>query len=423
MNKLTKQEAIDLLKYPPTHTYQLDGLIPTGVLKQRFDIICDVLKDIKPNYFSNLEDRFLDIGCNKGFFSLYGSQFFDEVVGIDNDKKFIDLCNQLKKKNNTFIHTTFRDFTPTKQFDRIFIGNVHHYLFVESNGWDWIYKLAAITRSGGQVLIEGPIDMACKDVEGLIPENLRDKFNLKTFLEIITNYFELGIIVPTVGYTPDRYIMLFIRKRSLMDNKYELSDLSIIKAIKPSNGVDSEVFLTKNNMVAKVYDISKTDKDEDYFKMKIDIARLSPISNGIVGSIYDKGKFVGWLEKPIKSIPFHYFENELKCFKAHCKNQIFLSRLGYFDGDSATINFVEADKKIITFDKNGVNQIKILNKTYWDLKTGSYPKMLRQSYNLIWVEIIEKICKALSTKDSKEIEKAYQEVLDELEEYNKEASK
>ncbi len=412
---MNKQKLIDDLKYPPTHTYKYLDLKPTGVLKQRWKVIQDIIKDIKPNYFSSLEDRFLDIGCNKGFFSLYAEQIFPEVVGIDNDKRFIDLCNTLKTKNNTqFINTTFRDFTPKVQFDRIFIGNVHHYLFVESNGWDWVRKLATITKSGGQVLIEGPVDMECKDMERVIPENLRDKFNLKTFLEIITNYFELCIITPSIDYTPERYIMLFVRKRSLMDNKYEYSNLPICKPIRMLEDDGAKVFLTRDNMIAKVYDISRSDKDEDYFKMKIDIARMSPISNNIVGSIYDKDKFVGWLEKPIKSKPFRYFENEIKCFKAHCRHQIFLLRLGYFDGDSATINFVEEDGELQTFDKNGVNSIKILNKNYWDTKTGSYPKMLRQSYHLIPEDIIEKICNALSTKDSCKIEKVYQEVLEEL---------
>jgi len=405
------------LKYPPTHTYRYLDLKPTGVLKQRWKIIQDVIKNIKPNYFSKLEGRFLDIGCNKGFFSLVAEQIFPEVVSIDNDKKFIDLCNTIKTSKNTqFIHTSFRDFTPKVQFDRIFIGNTHHYLFVESNGWDWIYKLATITRSGGQILIEGPIDMECRDMERVIPENLRDKFNLKTFLEIMTKYFELCTITPTIDYTPDRYIMLFIRKESMMHKKHELGDLERTGYLhRPdTNDESAKIFLTTNNMIAKVYDISKSDKDEDYFKMKIDIARMSPISNGILGSIYDKGKFVGWLEKPIKSKPFNYFENEIKCFKAHCRHQIFLSRVGYFDGDSATINFVEENGELKNFDKNGVNSIKVLNKSFWDPKTGCYVKMLRQSYHSIWVEVIEKICKAFKTKDSKKIEKAYQEVLEEL---------
>ena len=62
----------------------------------------------------------------------------------------------------------------------------------------------------------------------------------------------------------------------------------------------------------------------------------------------------------------------------------------------------------------GSGTIKVLNKTYWDQKTGCYTKMLRQSYNSISEEIIGNICKAISTKDSKKIEKAYQEVLEEL---------
>ena len=61
-----KQKLIDSLAYPPTHTYILDGLQPTGVLAQRLS----VLNRLAPDFFTK-KGRFLDVGCNKGFFSLY----------------------------------------------------------------------------------------------------------------------------------------------------------------------------------------------------------------------------------------------------------------------------------------------------------------------------------------------------------------
>ena len=97
-----KQQLIDALAYPPTHTYVLDGLKPTGVLAERFA----VLNRLVPDFFTG-NGSFLDVGCNKGFFSLYGSKFFNEVVGIDNTPEFIELCTKLKRPNTEFILTDF----------------------------------------------------------------------------------------------------------------------------------------------------------------------------------------------------------------------------------------------------------------------------------------------------------------------------
>ncbi|MHC4388404.1 MAG: class I SAM-dependent methyltransferase, partial [Planctomycetota bacterium] len=197
-----KQQLIDALAYPPTHTYVLDGLKPTGVLAERFA----VLKGLVPDFF-NANNSFLDVGCNKGFFSLYGSQFFNEVVGIDNTPEFIDLCTKLKRPNTEFILTDFRNYTPSKRFDRILLGNVHHYLFRSCQGWDWLYKLAAISK--GLVVIEGPVDMSCPDMSDVLCGDLREHFNYEEFIEVMNKFFVLKSKTPTVGYTPGRHVIVF----------------------------------------------------------------------------------------------------------------------------------------------------------------------------------------------------------------------
>ncbi len=402
-----KQELIDKLKYPPTHDYILDGLKPKGILAERFEAI----KKTAPDFFKG--KRFLDVGCNKAFFSLYASQFCNEVVGIDiddNNLGYEELWNELKKPNTEFIRTGFRDFIPKKRFDRIFIGNTHHYIFRECNGWDWIYKLAAITNNKGLVLIEGPVDMKCRDMFGCIPEEFREHFNYEEFIEVMNKFFSLKTKIPT-GYLQGRYIMLFERKPDPMDNKFELSELPVVRMIIESHREKhrKKAFFTKDDLVCKVYFDTL---DTDYFELKVNMSRMSPFSNGIVGVVYDKGKLVGWLEKKISGRFFQFGENQIELFKMHCQHQIFLSRNGYLDFDIATVNCAEEKGKIVIFDKNQVNLIKSLEpyliKNYFTYLKRDFPK--------IGEEIVELIRNAMATKDSVKIENAYKKVLEILEE-------
>jgi len=418
------QILIDNMAYPPTQRYILDGLIPLGYLAERMNII----KKVAPTFFAK-SDKFLDIGCSKGFFSLYGSNYFNEVVGIDTDQECIKLCNKIKNEKTTFECTSFRDFITTKKFDRIFIGNVHHYVYKDCGSWDWIYKLAAI--STGQVLIEGPVGMECVDILKVIPEKIRNNFNYTTFLEVMDKFFVLKEISPSIRYTPDRYIMLFERKQDVTDIKYELNELPNRLTLRVSDGNNMQVYLTdkpKNNTVCKYYPqlltggsviTCGTAEPIESLLSRINVARMSPVSNGLLGLVYNKGKFVGWLEKMFKSPPLRYFEREKEAFKQYCKHVIFLTRNGYFDLDTGTLNFVEENKTLKIFDKGGTYPINILNETHYDLKKGVYFVMLRNSYHIISDDMQKEISKAFMTKDSHVIEKCFQKILDDLESENK----
>ena len=72
-NPIKLQSMIDSLSYPPTHEYSVKDLKPKGELKIRLA----QMKTVSPNFFEG--DNFLDIGCNKGFFSLLASQNFLHV--------------------------------------------------------------------------------------------------------------------------------------------------------------------------------------------------------------------------------------------------------------------------------------------------------------------------------------------------------
>ena len=53
------------------------------------------LKEIFSNLSIQSTDKFIDIGCGKGFVLRYASKFpFIEILGIDIDKRLIDIANQ-----------------------------------------------------------------------------------------------------------------------------------------------------------------------------------------------------------------------------------------------------------------------------------------------------------------------------------------
>jgi len=257
-NPIKLQSIIDSLSYPPTHEYNVKDLKPKGELKIRLA----QMKTVAPNFFEG--DNFLDIGCNKGFFSLLASQNFLHVKSIEPDKKYADLCQLLKQPNMKVECTSFRNFIPEKEFDKILIGNGHHYLFNESGGWEWIYKLAAISR--GEVMIEGPIDMNCKDMDKAIPKNLQKYFTFENFLKVMNRFFNLERKIQSE--IPGSYIMLFKRKPDEFDKSYQFFELPVSKVLKDDKG--SIVFLTEKNGKKMVAKVNKNPKDD--LRIRINIA-------------------------------------------------------------------------------------------------------------------------------------------------------
>ena len=398
-NDITKiQNKIDSLSYPPTHHYQLDSLRPKGVLKQRVE----QFEAVSSNFFYG--NKFLDVGCNKGFFSLLSSKSSIKVHSIDPDPEFIELCNQLIQKNMTVEHTSFKNYIPEEEFDRILFGNVHHYLFKECEGWEWVYKLATIATD--QVIIEGPIDMNCVDMQEVLPENLRNEFTFEKFLKIMEKFFTLEIKIDSI--LVQRYVMLFKRKHDDFDEEIELSKLPLIKPIKDDKF--SMTFQTRWKNRKVIAKINKFPRKAD--KNRINIARLSPISNNAIGSIIKNDEFIGWIEEFRNDEVFRYKENQKEILNLLCDHNIFLSKLGYIDTDWATINFFKKDN--ILFDKGAVFPIKKINKeVFGDLtenKKGYFFLQLENSFDIITEEMEMVLYTALKSKNSDTIEQALKEI-------------
>jgi len=387
------QEYVDK-KYPPTHTFYIDSLKPYGFLKERLEII----NEVSPNFF--MGKRLLDVGCSKGFFSLYASKRGMKVVGLDRNPLAIEICRYLSRKHNlnvNFVCSSFRDFVAYEPFDRIFLGNVAHHLFLSVKGWDWIGKLASY--SNGYVLVEGAKDANCRDMKELVPKNLHGDFN--KFMYEMSRFFDLIRIVPSVSYTPDRYVMFFKRKPI---QKFQLSNLQRTKTIKKG---DFWIFKVKLGWfkvgVAKT--IYKPMKNP---MLRIRMASVSPVSNGLIGEIFENDKYVGWMEKYERSKPYRYFENEHELFKFFCEHQIFLAKNGYVDMDCATINFFKGSNKL--FDKSQVYPICDITER----QMRNFMINLNQSFKTITETEKEKMMLAFQSGDSRIIQKTFEEIKDEL---------
>lgn len=379
------QERIDELAYPPTHTYKVEGLEPTGILKQRVEILKRVGNAA---VFFKKGLRFLDIGCNKGWFSISKLNApYKYVVGIDYNEEYVEVCKDVQAFANRhrglhFFNITFRDFIPSYKFDRVMIGNAHHYLYRDANGWDWIPKLAAVMTNGGLVLIEGPKDMSCDDMDGFFPPELEIEFtNLPAHMEKYG--FRLIKSEPAVAYTPGRYVWLF-------------------KKQVPRNNIPPP---KEPGLVIKVNDFGPHDR------VRVELASYAPHSNPIDGWVKREGNIYGWTEGEMSDLKTYlYCENEKELFNAHCDRNVFLARNGYVDLDGATINFGVSGGKLVHFDKGSVLPVSSLGVYHYDCDNGSYFIHLRQSYNTIQESIYKKIAIALATKDSKVIEECFEEV-------------
>lgn len=225
----TINAAIAAKAYPPTHEYRVErkagggfAFVPTGVLAERVEIIDRVF----PAFFATDRDaRFLDVGCNKGFFAFHGSQHFGEAVGIDHDDECYRLCQKISQvvsqsagfPNWWFAPWSFdasakSDVRHGRKWNRVWIGNGPHYLYRDAGGWEWCGQLAAIVDSGGLVLMEGPISMQCGDMAGFLTPELESTFAWVPFSNAMYRGFKFVASVPSPSYTPDRILHLWERR-------------------------------------------------------------------------------------------------------------------------------------------------------------------------------------------------------------------
>jgi SAM-dependent methyltransferase len=147
----TVQRSIDAIDYPPTHQYDVRTLTPRGVLAERVKRILELC----PRFFH--AERFLDVGANKGFFTLKAAKTCRQVVAVEPDEETLGAWILVRPDNVLCISKHFDELQVKHLmlggFDVVWVGNGHHYLH-RAQPEHWVEQLAMF--AWGDVLIEGP---------------------------------------------------------------------------------------------------------------------------------------------------------------------------------------------------------------------------------------------------------------------------
>ncbi len=404
------QARIDAQAYPPTHTYQLDGLTPSGVLVER---VARIDQTAGPDFWDpNVTGaRFLDIGCSKGFFSLRAHREGFNVTGIDPDPEAVEICRNAAevtggRRRLTFHATTFRDMPiadyPRGTWDRIFVGNVHHYLYRDAGGWEWLAKLATMCHPGTLVVVEGPIGVECTDARRALPESLHANFTRDDWEMELGRFFTIRNVGLSPSYTPDRRIWLLQRNSDEIERRvlYRLKERERL-----STSPGRSVFVDADGLVCKVYE-----NPPPNLYTQVNLGRFIPRETKVVDVIRDDDtdEFVGWRE-PRVECPARFFEVEMEIFRAFCRRQVWLARNGYTDVDPGGLNFGVMDQRLTHFDKNSIHPIMSLDAGEWDFDTGRFFTICaRNNRQGISEDAWREISRAMQTKDSHELERTYQ---------------
>jgi len=427
---MTLQSKLDELTYPPTHTYILDPLEPTGLLAIRIGH----LKNIAPTFFEG--DSLLDIGSSKGFYSLWAATHgFKTVVAVEPLEEYANLLREVLPSQAIVKQEKFGTFCKSNQpllpsFDRILITNSPHYLFGEYGGWGWWKDVAALCRDGAQVVYEGPVDMRDKEcfVPTLEPET-ESQFNTGFALNApMAAGFELCAAIDSPRPTSDRCMMLFVRRGSKPSvsgiQQIQRATLQISRLWK--NKPHYRIYQTVNGLFCKEDRNLSIDTDNELVRLQA--AARSPFATPIERLIYDGEKLVGWAELDTTGIIRWYasgvkplVRDEVKSvLKSFCLYQIGLVEDGYLDLDNGTANWgIDSIGRQYTCDKGAVQSLAIAQRAFQVPKNhsmkdpiafrdGSFFKLAHREYSE-WLTRAheEAIGSAVQAQDIPAIQKAF----------------
>jgi SAM-dependent methyltransferase len=388
---MNRQQALDAHLEPQSMTYLWDGLKPTGSLVVRekaFD-------QIAPNFFTT-GTRLLDVGCAKGYYSFKAAKAGLHATGIDYDANAISLCDNLRDPANqqlVFGNVSFRDKPLTDAYyDRIFMGNGPHYMFVGSGGnWDWIDKLAVLSTD--LVLMEGGFNLEDPQMGSLVTGAAIARFNWHSFEKKVKEYFHILRKKPSP--VTGRYIVLLKKRQDLSTfREVQLYDLPIDHTFRLGWKEHSTLFLTR-------FLIEDSDPDEPTMSIPkfaklypigcrpqtTQLASLFPGSSDIEAVIKFGDQYAGVCEPYYTHPEWGALDFMPELIKISCEQQIFLAKQGHIDIDVNLGNVMYRRGfgcKIV--DKNQIYPIKPLDdrhaklwrETLQNPELGLDPKLPQQ---------------------------------------------
>jgi SAM-dependent methyltransferase len=208
----TAQARIDAIAYPPTMQFRLDGLKPIGFLADRLK----ALDKVAPGFFDQ-PGTLLDVGASKGYFALRAARNASRVVAVESRPDVAAMLRDIAPDNVEVVTSTFGAFETEERFDRAWIGNAHHYCYREARGWQWVQRLGGMVKPGGELLVEGPIDMRCRDMQknDCIPQPLQRDFTERQWMAHLRAWFDLK--AHGESPSPGRRVWHLKRHRDLAD--------------------------------------------------------------------------------------------------------------------------------------------------------------------------------------------------------------
>ena len=159
---------LELMKeslYPDTQYYEPETLKP---LNESTKFRLKFLEQIPEMKNGGI---LVDIGCGKGLIPMVYSKYYKKIIGVEPENKFYKLCIDINlvhgNKHIEFINTDFRGINSFDKFnpvfgDVVFVGNVHHYFFMNEIKYNtkpfmFLKKLAGMC--GKYLIIDGPFEM------------------------------------------------------------------------------------------------------------------------------------------------------------------------------------------------------------------------------------------------------------------------
>ena len=216
-----KQLISKELYYPGNHHFDPETFEPLGLMASRIEM----LKKHAPEMMNGGES-FLDIGSNKGFLSFYLRNHYDEIVGYDPAKPYVEFAESLRKahhiSNISFRLGGMREIPFEKRYDTVYVGNCHYYMFADAVKYNtlpflFLKKIAGLCKK--TLIIDSEFSLtqySSKKLseEGQWSEGIRSLWNLEQHKKELAPQFKL---IRFEENGAGRHIAIFSRIRPDME--------------------------------------------------------------------------------------------------------------------------------------------------------------------------------------------------------------
>jgi SAM-dependent methyltransferase len=174
---------------------------------------------MKDKFFKNIEGkRFLDIGCNAGYFVILAKQLgAKEAIGIDKEPKYLDIARevaQVVKVKVKFEEEMFSEYLlRLGVFDVINLCSLYHYIFMDIKSHDTIFRILSLMTENlffeNALGLDDPVVSEYANKPGY--EFLKTEYTKEKILEAAGKYFSCEYLADHLY--PARKVYWLTRKR------------------------------------------------------------------------------------------------------------------------------------------------------------------------------------------------------------------